>query len=130
MRTLLPGRSSRTSASRMTLDVSAERPGRLASLPAICAHSGRTTRAIDAEGLELPTFEPGSIATRKSNQKVLNRSQRWCRIWAVVPISQEARLPGRRRRHRAAGLAGRNLFFGVRDTGWQRCVTASRSMAA
>lgn len=76
--------------------------------------------AIDAEGLELPTFEPGSIATRKSNQKVLNP------LAEVVQnlVGGSADLTGSNGSYQDAGgdidrldFAGRNLFFGVREHG-------------
>ena len=75
---------------------------------------------IDADALDLPTFEPGSIATRKSNQKVLNP------LAEVVQnlVGGSADLTGSNGSYQDAGgdidrldFAGRNLFFGVREHG-------------
>ena len=76
--------------------------------------------AIDADALELPTFEPGSIATRKSNQKVLNP------LAEIVQnlVGGSADLTGSNGSYQDDGgdidrldFAGRNLFFGVREHG-------------
>ena len=76
--------------------------------------------AVDADALELPTFEEGSIATRKSNQKVLNP------LAEIVQnlVGGSADLTGSNGSYQDAGgdidrldFAGRNLFFGVREHG-------------
>jgi len=75
---------------------------------------------IDADALELPVFEPGKIATRKSNQAVLNP------LADVVQnlVGGSADLTGSNGSYQAQGgdidrhdFAGRNLFFGVREHG-------------
>ena len=75
---------------------------------------------IDAEALPLPVFEPGTIATRKSNQKVLNP------LAEVVQnlVGGSADLTGSNGSYQENGgdidrleFAGRNLFFGVREHG-------------
>ena len=75
---------------------------------------------VDLDDLDLPVFEPGKIATRKSNQKVLD------------PLAQQVRnlvggsadLTGSNGSYQTDGgdierrdFAGRNLFFGVREHG-------------
>lgn len=75
---------------------------------------------IDAASLELPVFEPGKIATRKSNQAVLNP------LAEVVQnlVGGSADLTGSNGSYQENGgdinrldFAGRNLFFGVREHG-------------
>ena len=75
---------------------------------------------IDADALDLPVFAPGSIATRKSNQKVLNPLAQ-----AVQNlVGGSADLTGSNGSYQegagdidAGNFAGRNLFFGVREHG-------------
>ncbi len=74
----------------------------------------------DVDAIEFPEFEPGKIATRKSNQKVLD---------AVAPqlpqlVGGSADLTGSNGSYQTSGgdvdkhdFAGRNLFFGVREHG-------------
>jgi transketolase len=76
--------------------------------------------APDLDSIEFPVFEGGSIATRKSNQKVLD---------AIAPqlgqlVGGSADLTGSNGSYQADGgdvgrldFAGRNLFFGVREHG-------------
>jgi transketolase len=75
---------------------------------------------LDLDAVEFPVFEGGSIATRKSNQKVLD---------AIAPqlgqlVGGSADLTGSNGSYQADGgdvgrldFAGRNLFFGVREHG-------------
>lgn len=75
---------------------------------------------VDVDALPLPNFEPGSIATRKSNQKVLD---------AIAPslpqlVGGSADLTGSNGSYQANGgdvdrhaFEGRNMFFGVREHG-------------
>ena len=75
---------------------------------------------VALERLPLPQFEPGSIATRKSNQKVLDA------IAPAVPqlVGGSADLTGSNGSYQSAGgdvdrlaFDGRNMFFGVREHG-------------
>ncbi len=75
---------------------------------------------IDADALALPVFDVGKMATRKSNQAVLNP------LAALVPslVGGSADLTGSNGSYQADGgdinrldFAGRNLFFGVREHG-------------
>jgi transketolase len=75
---------------------------------------------IDAASLELPVFEGGKIATRKSNQAVLNP------LADIVQnlVGGSADLTGSNGSYQADGgdidrldFEGRNLFFGVREHG-------------
>ena len=75
---------------------------------------------LDADTLPLPDFEPGNIATRKSNQKVLNPLA--ARVKNLVGGSAD--LTGSNGSYQEAGgdidrldFDGRNLFFGVREHG-------------
>lgn len=77
-------------------------------------------RTVDVDSVEFPEFEPGKIATRKSNQTVLD---------AIAPqlpqlVGGSADLTGSNGSYQTAGgdvdrhaFAGRNLFFGVREHG-------------
>ena len=75
---------------------------------------------VALERLPLPQFAPGSIATRKSNQKVLDA------IAPAVPqlVGGSADLTGSNGSYQSAGgdvdrlaFDGRNMFFGVREHG-------------
>ena len=75
---------------------------------------------VDVESIPLPVFEPGSIATRKSNQKILD---------AIAPglpqlVGGSADLTGSNGSYQTGGgdvdrhnFEGRTLFFGVREHG-------------
>jgi len=76
--------------------------------------------AIDPDSLPLPVFEPGNIATRKSNQKVLNPLAEYVQNL----VGGSADLTGSNGSYQDNGgdidardFAGRNLFFGVREHG-------------
>ena len=75
---------------------------------------------VDVQAISFPVFEPGSIATRKSNQKVLDA------IAPALPqlVGGSADLTGSNGSYQSTGgdvdrhnFAGRNLFFGVREHG-------------
>jgi len=75
---------------------------------------------LDVDALDLPMFEPGKIATRKSNQKVLDPLAEQVRNL----VGGSADLTGSNGSYQTNGgdierrdYAGRNLFFGVREHG-------------
>jgi transketolase len=75
---------------------------------------------VDVDALDLPVFEPGKIATRKSNQKVLDPLAEQVRNL----VGGSADLTGSNGSYQTNGgdierrdYAGRNLFFGVREHG-------------
>lgn len=77
-------------------------------------------RSVDVSSVQFPEFDPGKIATRKSNQAVLD---------AIAPqlpqlVGGSADLTGSNGSYQTDGgdvdrhaFAGRNLFFGVREHG-------------
>jgi transketolase len=75
---------------------------------------------LDLDTIEFPTFETGKIATRKSNQKVLDPLAEQIRNL----VGGSADLTGSNGSYQKDGgdierrdFAGRNLFFGVREHG-------------